>query len=200
MINLVDVIELKLQVKQNGYNQLSNDLINNIINNESFDNMPKNFAVYYLTEQLANSNYYFPISDIDTLRNDLTNFLENISEILTDHLTENEQKLFKNLMFVQYLFRFYNSFSDISLVTYLEEIENILSIFEVNNINKDGNFLARESLKVGLLRLYDIMLNTNSDDNSYDIKTINLINNIRQNLEDKQELETIFYKIEVNSQ
>lgn len=197
MINIIDVIELKLQVKQNGYRQLSNNLINNIINNESFDNMPKNFAVYYLAEQLASSNYYFPISDIDVLEEDLTYFIANISEILTQHLTEDEQKLFKNLMFVQYIFRFYNSFSDISLITYIEKIERVLLAFDTYT-NQDGNFLARENLKMGLLRLYDIILNI-SEDNSYDNKMSNLINNIRENLENKQNLESIINKIEVNS-
>ena len=192
MINIIDLIELKLQLMQNGYGNLSSNLVNAIINNDAFDNSPKGLNVYYLVEQLTSSNYPYNFNNVAQLEEDVDTFISTYF----DFLTENEQELFYNLIMSKFLFVQYQSFNDILFMSYISRIETILSSF-INYSNLDGIYIAKEELKVWLVRLYDILMNTGYFE-SYVDKESTLIQDIRLNATNRQAVQDLIDKLGVN--
>lgn len=192
MIDIVDIIELRMEFIQNGYTNLSTTLINNILNNDAFQYSPKALNVYYLIEQIASQNDPYTQNNIDALIEDSTTFISTYF----DFLSEDEQELFFNLIFSRFLFAKYQSFDEQFFLNQINKIENNLLVFK-DYTALDGIFITKEELKVQLLRLYDILINTTQYE-QYTQKSINLIEDIRINKRQRQLVQDLIDKLEVN--
>ena len=198
MIRVIDTLELKINLYKYQYEQVPETLIDTIINDESLLALPRAMNIMYLMQLIAYTPHVTTENNIPIMRTRITNLITSITNVSHDTYTEDEF----DLLLMSLLAR--NSFNNppnldnySTLIAFIEEIKTLLAKFN-NYTEKDGIFLAIENLKIGLLKMYNLLFS--ADENiieNYYQEIDELIQSIRANQESREELLNTLYQIEV---
>lgn len=122
-------------------------------------------------------------TDFITMKSILDTFVNTLTSLSIHDYTENEKSLFSNILLCRIFFNNSLEFQQPGLIDqFIQDVEDLLELFK-DYQQLDGIFLARENLKLGLLKLYDIIINrlgVNDAWTTYADRLNNLIQNIRQ--------------------
>ena len=139
-------------------------------------------------------------TDFTTMKSILDTFVNTLTSLSIYDYTENEKSLFSNILLCRIFFNNSLEFQQPGLIDqFIQDVENLLELFK-DYQQLDGIFLARENLKLGLLKLYDIIINRLGVDDAwttYADRLNNLIQNIRQFQAQRNELRDTIEQIQV---
>ena len=197
MLRVIDTLELKINLYKYQYEQIPENLIDTIINDESLLQLPKAMNIMYLMQLIAYTPKVTTENDLSIMRQRFTQLVSSIVNISNDTYSEDEKQLLMFSLLARNSFNNPPSLDDYSeVISLIDEIKEILLKFE-NYEAKDGIFLARENLKIGLLKMYNLLFNTDDIIEGYYEEIDVLIQSIRANQDKREELLNTLYQVEV---